>query len=94
MQVAVSPLQDKSRSDSAIGITTSIGLLEKVLKLPDCAKGPLEALAGVPQVAHDKSVLPAALHRPWTPEVGRRGRTIVHSPKSGQIGKDVRKRMY
>ena len=61
-----------------------------MLKLPDCAKGPLEALAGVPQVAHDESVLPAALHRPWTPEVGRRGRPVVHSPKSGQIGKSVR----
>ena len=90
MQVAVSPLQDKSRLDSAIGIATSIDLLEKVLKLPDCAKGPLEALAGVPQVAHDESVLPAALHRPWTPEVGRRGRPVVHSPKSGRIGKGVR----
>ena len=67
-------------------------LLEKVLKLPDCAKRPLEALAGVPQVAHDEAVLPAALHRPWTPEVGRRGRPVMHSPKSGQIGKGMRKR--
>ena len=95
MQVAVSPLQNKSRLelDSAIGIATSISLLEKVLKLPDCAEGPLEALAGVSQVTHDESVLPAALHRPWTPEVGRRGRPVVHSPKSGEIGKDVRESM-
>ena len=70
----------------------SIGLLEKVLKLPDCAKGPLEALAGVPQVAHDESVLPTALYCAWTPEVGGRGRPVMHSPKSGQIGKSMRKR--
>ena len=64
------------------------------MKLSDSAKGPLEALAGVPQVAHDESVLPAALHCAWTPEVGGRGRPVMHSPKSGKIGNGMRKRKY
>ena len=80
MQVAVSPLRSKLALSSTI--VKGIGLLEKVLKLPDCAKGPLESLAGVSQVTHDESVLPAALNCPWTPEVRGRGRPVVHSPKS------------
>ena len=56
------------------------------MKLSDSAKGPLEALAGVPQVAHDEAVLPAALHRPRTTEVGGRGRSVVYSPKSERRG--------
>ena len=91
MQVAVSPLKNNSVFELE-SRKKHFGSLEKVLKLPDCAKGPLEALAGVPQVAHDEPVLPAALHRPWTPEVGRRRRPVMHSPKSGQIGKGMRKR--
>ena len=35
-------------------------LLEKVVKLVDSAVAPLEALASVPQVAHDVTVLPPA----------------------------------
>ena len=65
-----------------------------MLKLSDSAKGPLEALAGVPQVAHDESVLPAALHRPRTTEVGGRGRSVVYSPKSEKRGIVSRKRFF
>ena len=56
------------------------------MKLSDSAERPLEALAGVPQVAHDEAVLPAALHRPRTTEVGGRGRSVVNSPKSERRG--------
>ena len=83
MQVAVSPLKNNSVFELE-SRKKHFGSLEKVLKLPDCAKGPLEALAGVPQVAHDEAVLPAALHRPRTTEVGGRGRSVVYSPKSGR----------
>ena len=87
MQVAVSPLEKKKSVLKLASHKKHFNSLEKVLKLSDCAKGPLEALAGVPQVAHDEPVLPAALHCPWTPEVGRRWRPVMHSPKSGQIGR-------
>ena len=63
-----------------------------MLKLSDSAEGPLEALAGVPQVAHNESVLPAALHRPRTTEVGGRGRSVVYSPKSGGSKRGIVKR--
>ena len=68
----------------AFGYTHHCDALEEVVELEHGADGPLEALAGVPQVAHDESVLPAALHRPRTTEVGGRGRSVVYSPKSGK----------
>ena len=49
-----------------------------MLKLSDSAKGPLEALAGVPEVAHDVAVLPAALHRAGPAQVAGGRRAVVH----------------
>lgn len=53
-----------------------------MLELADCAEGPLEALAGVPEVAHDEAVLPAALDGARAPEVGGRGGAVVHCAQS------------
>ena len=53
-----------------------------MLKLSDSAKGPLEALAGVPQVAHDEAVLPAALARTGAAQVRRRRGTVVHGAQT------------
>ena len=44
--------------------------VEEVMELEDGADGPLEALAGVSEVAHDVSVLPATLDRPGSAQVG------------------------
>ena len=56
-----------------------------MLELSDSTTGPLKALAGVAQVAHDEAVLPATLDCTRTTKVGWRGRTIMHSPKSAKI---------
>ena len=56
-------------------------LLEEMMELEDSTDGPLEALAGVPEVGHDVPVLPPALDGPRATQVrGGRG-TIVDCPK-------------
>ncbi len=57
-------------------------LLEEVVELLDCAQAPPESLGGVPEVAHDESVLPAALPRPWAAQVGGRGGAVVDGAKA------------
>ena len=51
------------------------------MELEDSTDGPLEALAGVPEVGHDVPVLPPALDGPGAAQVGGGRGTIVDCPK-------------
>lgn len=57
-------------------------LLQEVMEGGHAAVGPFEALLGVTKIAHDVSVLPAALFRARSAEVTRRRRTIVNGTQS------------
>lgn len=59
-------------------------LLQEVMKRGHAAVGPLEALLRVPEVAHDVTVLPAALLRTGSTEVARGWRTVVNGAQSGE----------
>ena len=51
------------------------------MELEDGADGPLEALAGVPQVGHDVAVLPPALDRPGPAQVGGGRGPVMDRPQ-------------
>lgn len=55
--------------------------VEEVMELQHCADGPLEALAGVPQVAHDVAVLPPTLDRPGPAQVGGGRGPVMDRPQ-------------
>ena len=65
----------------AFGYTHHCDALEEVVELEHGADGPLEALAGVPEVGHDVPVLPPALDGPRAAQVGGGRGTIVDCPK-------------
>lgn len=46
------------------------------------AVGPFEALLGVPQIAHDVSVFPAALLGTWSAQVAGRWWAVVNGTQS------------
>ncbi len=56
--------------------------LEKVVELPDGAEAPPESLGGVPEVAHDEAVLPAALSGSGAAQVRGRRRAVVDSAEA------------
>ena len=51
------------------------------MELQHGADGPLEALAGVPQVAHDVPVLPPTLDRPGPAQVGGGRGPVMDRPQ-------------
>ena len=51
------------------------------MELQHSADGPLEALAGVPQVGHDVAVLPAALDCPGPAQVGGGRGAVMDRPQ-------------
>merc|ERR1740129_2688330 len=55
--------------------------VEEVMELQHSADGPLEALAGVPQVGHDVAVLPSALDCPRPAQVGGGRGAVMDSPQ-------------
>lgn len=57
-------------------------LLEEVVEAGYTARRPSESLFGVPEVAHDESVLPSALFGAWAAQVAGRRRSVVHGAQA------------
>ena len=88
LDAAWRPFRAHCHRGVAFGYTRHCDALEEVVELEHGADGPLEALAGVPEVAHDVAVLPAALHRAGPAQVAGGRRAVVHGAQ--QVAQLVR----